>query len=270
VNADDRLAALVARQLDAPVPDAVRRLAEAAGSGPGVAAVLFYGAQLRDWEAEGLADLYVLSDRGPVLPPAVRFVEADGPEGRSRAKAARMGLAQFRRRCRRGSLDATVWARFAQPCRLVLVRDAAARAAVLDALREAAATAAWWAAALAPPGASPEEAWTGLFARTYAAELRPEGPERPRALYLSAKPHLDAVLAGAQPWPGPADRARARRAWAVRRAAAPALNLLRLARALAATEGALGYAAWKLARHRPGVPPLAAAASLLLGRRPRA
>jgi hypothetical protein len=269
VSGPDRLRALVARELDGAVPDGVRRLAEAA-AGPGVAAVLFYGAQLRDREAGGLADLYVLADRGPVLPPAVRFVEAAGPDGRHRAKAARMGLAQFRGRCRRDALDTTVWARFVQPARLVLVRDAAARAAVLDALAEAAATAAWWAAALAPPQASPEEAWTGLFARTYGAELRPEGPERPRALYLAARAHLDAVLAAAEVRPAPADRARARRAWAVRRAAGPALNLARLARALVATDGALAYAAWKLARHRPGVPPLAAAASLLLRRRPRA
>ncbi|SFH64292.1 hypothetical protein [Albimonas pacifica] len=255
----DPLRSLIAAEADAPAPPAARAFAERFAARPGVVAVLFYGAMMRDDAGSGLMDLYVLTDRardwsGPglaaagcrMLPPNVHHER----QGEAAAKVAVLTLAAFRRRMRVRSRDTTLWARFAQPVRLLHARDAAARAAVLEALEEAAATASWWAARLSE-ARDAETVWRDLFAATYGAELRVEPAGRSRDLVAAAPERWrllhETLIAPARP--DAQARRRAARAWGRRRRIGKALNLARLVKAAFTFRGGLPYIVSKIERH---------------------
>jgi hypothetical protein len=239
-----RLEAYLAEELARPVRADARAMAGAlARDTPKIAAVLFYGSCLRDPDSVGLLDFYVLVD-GPdeVLPPNVTFIAADAPTNLG-AKVATISRRQFMARLGRSSLDTTLWARFCQPAALVWCRDREAKAWVADALTAACTTAVWWAVALAPRDASPQECWTALFRATYGAELRAEGEDRARLIYASARTRFDTIMVLAR---APAGAARS---WRLRVVVGKLLNLVRLAKALATFEGGLDYVVWKIERH---------------------
>jgi hypothetical protein len=147
VEADDKLHARV--RVVETLADAIR---ERHG---GIAAILFYGSCLRQPASaaappEGILDFYVVVDRyrdayrgrplalaNAILPPNVFHVMAPWRGEPVRAKYAVISMAQFRRGLSPASLQTSLWARFAQPCRLVWVRDPQARAAVGAALADA-------------------------------------------------------------------------------------------------------------------------------------
>lgn len=247
------------RTVDPRIADFARNLA----ARPGVLAVLFYGAELRAPRPGGLLDLYLLTEgdaryhghglaalANRLLPPNVYHEREEAPDPLA-AKVAVMRLSAFRSRMRRGSLDTTLWARFCQPCVILHTRDAQIRAAVIDALAAAGETAAWWAARLAPEGADAETCWRALFAHTYGAELRVEGRDRAQTI-TAAAPDLYALL-HARHIAGraitDAERAAARRGWALRRTLGKALNLVRLVKAAATFRGGIAYALDKVERH---------------------
>ena len=261
-----------------PAVAAARALAReiAERHGDGVAAVLFYGACRRDGDASGLLDLYVLTTGhrafhgralpallNAALPPTVLLRRSEGARTPVRAKVAVLSQAQFERRMRPGSLDTTLWARFCQPSTLVYARDETARRRTEQAVARAVETAALWAARLGPEEATPTAYWRGLFARTYAAELRTERGDRPERLLSAAPGWYDRALPLALNRLGlsaaPADDGRLRpglprgrrwlRAWALRRACGKALNALRLCKAAFTFEGGADYLAWKIERH---------------------
>ena len=162
------------------------------------------------------------------------------------AKVAVMRLAAFRHRMRRDGWDTTVWARFAQPAALLYARDEAARAAVVEAIATGWRTAAHWADRLAD---GPDR-WAGLFAATYAAELRPEGARRPSAI-AGAAPDLYAGVDRLLPPESVSEveKRAARRAWRHRCRAGRALNALRLVKAASTFRGGAAYALAKIERH---------------------
>lgn len=217
---------------------------------PGAVAVLFYGSCLRDGQAGGILDFYVLTQapRGladRVLPPTVRFRVWDGMA----AKVAVMPAAAFRRAMRRRALSTHLWARFCQPVALVWTRDAAAAALVHAALAQARRTAAWWAERLAAPGSDAEAAFETLFRHTYGAELRAERDDRPHRLVAADPAHWQGV---AREWftgPGRAECRAAARAWALRRRLGKPLAALRLAKAAFTFADGAAYLAWKIERH---------------------
>ena len=303
------LGVLIAAELDRPAPDAAGALvAELLRThGRAVEAVLFYGSCRRTGDAGGLLDLTVLHDGhfayhrrivpasfNAMLPPNVSMVTARH-EGRTvRAKVAVMSLRQFGRRMRPGSLDTTVWARFCQPASLLYVRGPAARALVISAIARGIGTAALWAVRMGPPAGTPAEYWAGLFAHTYAVELRPEAAGRAAMITKAGAPWFDAVLPAALATIGiapdqdeagvlhPASDGRRSwpLAWPARWLAGRSLNVARLAKAAFTFDGAADYVAWKIERHQ-GIrleltdfqrrhPLLAAPALLLQLRRRRA
>ncbi|MEM7507134.1 MAG: hypothetical protein AAF415_10315 [Pseudomonadota bacterium] len=244
----------------APGQDAAEMAAILAAH-PGVLGVVFYGNMLRDREAPGLMDFYVLTEsdaayhgHGPsaffnrLLPPNVYFEEV-GPGG-SAAKVAVMRLEVFRHRMRRQSWDTTLWARFCQPALVVHARDNAARARIIAALVEAHETAAWWARHLADPGGA-EDTWKTLFAHTYGAELRVEGQGRMTEIVDRAHPLYKELYEAliAPKVTDTAEKARAARAWRLRRLVGKPLNLARLIKAAATFRGGIAYALSKVERH---------------------
>jgi hypothetical protein len=259
----DALAAYVATALDAPVAPHVRAIAERLAT-PGVAAVLFYGSNLRTGSTEGVLDFYVLTAGPPErgLWPRVGYREFPLDGQVLRAKIATMRLTTFAQAAGGTLADTTIWTRFVQPAALIWIADAATRATVVAAVAAAAVTAARFAAALGPARGSAADYWRALFRQTYAAELRVEQPGREEQILIHGAGRYEALLPlawaaagigferhGDDYAPALPDRARIVAAWHRRRRLGKPLNLVRLIRAAWTFEGAGDYGAWKVERH---------------------
>lgn len=276
-----QLLAEVAAQADRLVPEEFRRLAGALQDrfGDALDAVLLYGSSLRAQDpAEGVVDLYAVVDDyrhaydrrrlrwfNAWLPPNVFYLELDGPEPRLRCKYAVISRRDFAAGCRNW-FHPYIWARFAQPVRLLYARDAAARerlhrdlaAAVLTFLRTT-------MPALPAREMDVEALWAGGLALTYGAELRPESRGRARRLtHLNMGDYcrltaaaLPALADRLEPLPngdlrnrvGEWPRRRARLQWWLRRVQGRMLSVLRLIKAVFTFNNAIEYAAWKIQRH---------------------
>jgi hypothetical protein len=257
----------VAAELTAPLPPEIRAFARHLGERAGAGAVLFYGSVLRTGRLEDLLDFYVLGDRrarGPLIWPEISFEEIAQGARTLRAKVATMPLATFADAAAGRRLDTTIWTRFCQPGALAWSRDAAAAEAAIDAVTAAIATAARYAAALGPATGSAAAFWTGLFDRTYQAELRVEAPGRSATIVAHAPGRYadllplawrDAGIAfrqhGEKLTPDlPAPRRRALLAeWRRRAILGRPLNIVRLIKAGLTLHDAGSYALWKIERH---------------------
>ena len=258
-----QISALVAGELDEPVAPAVTRLASAVAARHGKAsqAVLFYGSCLRSGEFAGqMLDFYLIVDdyaraydrrwlamANRLLPPNVFPIESDGLA----AKYAVLSMADFRRLASSQTLNVSVWARFAQPSRLVWRRDAASAAEVGAAV--AGAAPAPLAAAGSPPSGEhdPLQWWRRAFSLTYGAELRAERNNRATSIvdldpdrYRRFTPAVVEALGGQGALAG-----RATGSWPLRRLQGKTLSVLRLAKAAGTFAGGIDYLAWKINRH---------------------
>ncbi len=263
------LAAVIGAEIARPVPASVREVAEQMlRRHPGsIQAIVYYGSCLRrgsDPAPESVLDLYLLVDRyrgvyanplaalaNLLLPPNVFFAEAPWRGRRLAVKYAIISLDAFRRGCSRRSLHPRLWARFAQPVRLVYCRDDAARGAVESALVEALVTAAAATAGLVGERCSAADLWTRAFRESYRTELRAEGPGRAVELYAAGREFYERTTALAL---AAAVGARtplrwAQSLWALRRLVGKPMNLLRLIKAAFTFEGGQGYILWKVRRH---------------------
>ena len=252
----ERLTDLVRAELAEPVDPRVSAMAGAiAADFPGSArAVLFYGSCLRQSELDGLMlDFYlIVSDyrdayRGiwlkvanTLLPPNVFPFAHEGLA----AKYAVLSEADFARLNGPEAGDVSVWARFAQPSRLVWSADDLARDAAVAAVARAAPTLLSYAAPMAA-GSDPLDIWRAGFALTYASELRAERSDRSGSI-VDTEPARYLRFAAATPV-APAPRAEA--AWKRFRRRGKLLTLLRLAKAATTFAGGADYLAWKINRH---------------------
>ncbi len=249
------LAALVRAELGEPVDPRVRRLAEAIAAQHGTAsrAVLFYGSCLREKQFEGLMlDFYLIVSDYPsaypkrwlaianrLLPPNVFPFQHEGLA----AKYAVLSEADFHRLNGPETSNVSVWARFAQPARLVWAHDRAAADRAVEAVSRAAPT--LLGAALPFPGGEDALAlWRRAFALTYSAELRAERTTRGGSV-VDADPEryrrfAEPALALARP---------SKVSWTRRRAEGKALSVIRLAKASATFAGGVDYIVWKINRH---------------------
>jgi len=261
----ETLRTLVAAELAEPVDPRVSAMAAAvAGLYPGAArAVLFYGSCLRQRELDGLMlDFYlIVSDyrvaygrswRAPanrLIPPNVFPFEHDGLI----AKYAVLSEADFERLNGPETLSVSVWARFAQPSRLVWSSNDAAAARAVASVARAAPTLLGEARPLWEGGGDPLDLWRCAFTLTYSAELRAERQGRPASV-VDAEPERYRRFAAAADLDlaapvSDADRKRARWRWAARRRAGKALTVLRLVKASGTYAGGIDYLAWKINRH---------------------
>jgi hypothetical protein len=247
---------LVAEELSLPVDPRVTAMAEAIARECGAAsrAVLFYGSCLREKQLEGLMlDFYLivadyrsayhkrwLAAANRLIPPNVFYFEHDGLV----AKYAVLSEADFNQLCGPETSNVSVWARFAQPSRLVWSANPHARARAIDAVARAAPT--LLAAAGPRLGEAPLDQWRRAFALTYSAELRAERKTRAASV-------VDLDPARYERFAGPALKAaaslRPHGSWARRRIEGKALTVLRLAKASLTFAGGAEYIAWKINRH---------------------
>jgi hypothetical protein len=247
---------LVAAELSEPADPRVAAMAEAiAAHYPGAArAVLFYGSCLRERNLDGLMlDFYlIVSDyraaygRGwlafanRMLPPNVFPFEHDGLA----AKYAVLSEADFHRLNGPEAGDVSVWARFAQPSRLVWAADEAAREAAVRAVARAAPTLLGYALP-ATESAEPLDLWRRGFALTYASELRAERKDRPGSIVDTDPERYARFGAAALPLAVPGRAAD----WRRFRRRGKALSVARLAKATTTYAGGADYLAWKINRH---------------------
>jgi hypothetical protein len=249
---------LVAAELAEPVDPRVAAMAAAVAAQHGEAsrAVLFYGSCLREKQLDGLMlDFYLivsdyraaydrrwLATANRLIPPNV-FPFAH--EGLS-AKYAVLSEADFARECGVQARSVSVWARFAQPSRLVWAADAQARAAAVDAVAGAAPT----LFALTPAERDdPLAVFREGFRLTYGAELRAERKTKGSSI-VDAEPERYRRFGEAVGAAAPEPRGGS---WRWRQRKGKALSVVRLAKASFTFAGGIDYLAWKISRHS-GVP----------------
>lgn len=255
---------LVAAELAQPVDPRVTAMAAAiAAQFPGAArSVLFYGSCLRQSELDGLMlDFYVivsdykaayqsrwLAVANRLIPPNVFPFAHEGLA----AKYAVLSEADLDRSCSLQAESTSVWARFAQPARLVWAKDKGAASSAANAIAKAAPT----LFALTIPTMSegqddPLAIFRAGFALTYGAELRAERSQRSSAIVDSdperyrrfgeASLFLELASGG--------DRSKALRRWRSRQRKGKALTVVRLLKASATFAGGADYLVWKINRH---------------------
>ena len=272
------LRGLVAAELAVEVaPEVTVFATHVAGLLPSANAVLFYGSCLRSGSLDGLMlDFYVIVDSydlaygggwqaraNRLVPPNVFQIAYAG----LRAKYAVLDSGDFARLCGARTRNPSVWARFAQPSRLVWVRDKAARAAAVEAVAGAAPALLVAAMPMLADWPTVADVWTGAFALTFDAELRTErggrgetifaaDPDRYRAFTLPALAVAGitaTIVDDRVRVTGDLDRTGADVAWRQRRREGKLLSVARLAKATFTFDGGLDYLAWKIERHA-GVP----------------
>ncbi|MBL0915086.1 MAG: hypothetical protein IBJ13_06130 [Sphingopyxis sp.] len=250
------LSDLVREELSTPVDPRVTAMAAAiAAQYPGSArAVLFYGSCLRMSELDGLMlDFYlIVSDYGDafpkrwmaaanrLIPPNVFPFQHDGLI----AKYAVLSEADFDRLNGPETRNVSVWARFAQPSRLVWAVDDTAADRAIAAVSRAAPT--LLAAAGRVAGEDMLDWWRRAFSLTYSVELRAERTTRAGSV-VDAEPdryrRFGEAAAAAIPDTGRSG------GWARRRVEGKLLSIVRLAKASLTYAGGIDYLAWKINRH---------------------
>ena len=251
---------LVTAELTAPAdPRAAAMAGALAAQYPAAArAVLFYGSCLRESNLDGLMlDFYLivsdyhaaygrrwLATANRLIPPNVFPFEHNGLI----AKYAILSEADFARLNSPAADNVSVWARFAQPARLLWAADDLARQRAISAVAGAAPT----LLSLARPMTDAQDVlslWKAGFTLTYNAELRAEKKGRSVSI-VDADPDRyrrfgEAALAqGLPPSPSQPDRR-----WRALQRRGKYLSVIRLAKASFTYAGGIDYLAWKINRH---------------------
>lgn len=260
----NNLIKIIGAESSLAAPEDARKLCEAISQRGKAAAILYYGSGL--WKETGndtVHDFYVLVDRftdfdkrfvhailGNWLPPNVYYMEIQSGQRILRCKFALMRLDQFARAARGQAATPQIWARFAQPCRLLDARDDSVRHTVLQALAQCVMTFHRRALPLVTPEAAPREIWLRGLSATYGAELRSEKPERTSEMFDAMKDSLilrtNEVLPLLKHIPH-----NSKISTLHLRASRPVLKLFTLIRLMKATvtfDGAADYALWKIER----------------------
>lgn len=261
---------LVNTELAESVEPRVAAFAEAIAAqfGDASRAVLFYGSCLRTTQLEGqMLDFYLIVSSyeaaygrswlvlaNKLLPPNVFPVEHDGLV----AKIAVLSEQDFHKLNGPEASAVSVWARFAQPSRLVWFADEAAREKAVTAIARAPMT--LFELALPVLGVQPQtpmSIWRRGFELTYGAELRAERANRAGSV-VDADPEryerfglaTMATMQNQDPSEsGELTFAEADKRWKTLRRNGKLLTLARLAKASGTYAGGIDYLAWKINRH---------------------
>lgn len=280
--ADSPLNAYLWGELFQPVEGAAKEWADHLGTLPGVEAVLYYGSGLHGTarSRETVYDFYLLVRRyrdfhdsrwlaaaGRLVPPNVYYFEREFGGRLLRCKCAVMTVRQFLKAAGGGSFTPHIWARFCQPCRIPLVRHAADRKALVDALKASILRFHRRTLHLVDE-CTLRDYWAAGLRSTYADEIRSEPADytgqlverQPQAFFertrralplLGYPARLDEtglLISGLSPW-----RKRLARAGLVLlRPVRRSIVIVRWIKAAFSFEGGLEYARWKI-RKQTGV-----------------
>lgn len=255
--------------------------------GESVLGVLFYGSCLRKETDEGVLDFWVVVENyraaysnpvhaliNPIAPPNVFFLEREFEGSPLRTKYGVISRRDFERGTAFGAWHPYIWARFAQPARLLSCRDDGARAFFETSISEAIVTTVGRLICHLPDRDgllrfSLTAFWREAFRRTYDSERRPEADESIRGIYdanatrydnvASAAFHhlaktgtLDEVVEHPHSFSisiRPRNLSRLRFRWRLMRPFSRILGLVRLLKTAFTFGDWVPYALWKLERH---------------------
>ena len=247
-------------------------------------AVILYGSCLRSYEIDdGVVDFYTIVDDysnayqehylryfNIWLPPNVFYLEIPKHEKIFRAKYAVISIADFEK----GNqywFHSYLWARFAQPVRLLYVKDNTVRERINQSLAHAVVS--FLSSSISALGSceiTAKEIWIKGLTLTYAAELRPERESRARQLaelniddYINLTEYALPSLVGIieklpeehqglglyRSLSSEAESQSSLRRWRLRRWQGRVLSILRLIKATFTFRDSIDYAAWKIERH---------------------
>jgi hypothetical protein len=181
-----------------------------------------------------------LAPANRLIPPNVFYFQHDGLA----AKYAVLSEADFNRLNGPETRSVSVWARFAQPARLVWAADDSAHHRAIDAVARAVPTLLGAALPTAIPSNDQLDLWRHAFTLTYSAELRAERSGRSGSV-VDADPERYRRFTK----PGLAAAVPAQGSWGRRRLEGKLLSAIRLAKASATFAGGPDYIAWKINRH---------------------
>lgn len=270
----------IASQSSRPVPPVLAVLLESleARFGDSLRGVLLYGSCLHnDDPTDGIVDLYAIVDSyrnaypefylrafNAWLPPNVFYVEETSRHTILRAKYAVISMEAFEEGASRW-FHSYIWARFAQPVRVLYARDEESCSRIHEALAQAVLR--FLGSCIPALGAEDVDAaaiWTRGLTLSYASELRAEkgragqlaeaNLEDYARLAASAAPGLKDALTTLSDLryrrtTGESERRRAIRCWRLRRWQGRVLSILRLSKAVFTFRDSVDYAAWKIERH---------------------
>ncbi|OAO04442.1 hypothetical protein [Parasphingorhabdus sp.] len=269
------LQSLIAEELAQPVDPRVTAFAESIADQYGAAsrAVLFYGSCLRTTELDGqMLDFYLivssydaaygkswLVKANKLLPPNVFPAAHDGLV----AKIAVLSERDFHKLNHISASAVSVWARFAQPSRLVWCADEVAKEKAVAAIENAPITLFDMAFPMMEVDSkhSLTNLWEKGFELTYGAELRAEragrsvsvvdaDPDRYQRFGLATMAAIakrDTKASGKLKIV--ASRAAVEKRWKQLRRNGKLLTLARLTKASGTYAGGIDYLAWKINRH---------------------
>lgn len=286
VNRRSALESIIRDEVLLPVAADVHALAlgAAARVGPAVQGVLYYGSCLRTGELDGqMLDFYVLVDSysktyenhrfGGLLaeanrryPPNVYYHEQEVGGRTLRCKYAILTVKAFQEECSPAARTVSVWARFAQPVRLVWRRDDRTEIAVIESIAQAVVTLLQVSRPLLLDEVTVWGLWSAAFLATYEAELRAEkssrGPDivsddidrymriTAAALEAAAIPvHIEGDRIGFEHQVSADAYRMAKQRWAKFRKDGKNTSKLRLLKAAFTFDGGLDYLAWKVEKH---------------------
>lgn len=242
--------------------------------GDDVKALLFYGSSLRAGEQSGkMLDFYVLVDSYKsvygsglkrffsfLAPPGVHYCEADGPGGeRLRSKYSIVSLPAFRRRARGGALESMLWARFAQPTRIV-TDDDKLREELIETVSLACRHFLAETAPLLSGAVTPKVLWARGLEESYRTELRPEDAEARAAQIVENDAERYIAIAEAL-YPlsqsgdalilpdGPSSRRMSQFRWFLRRVVGKPMGAFRVMKAFFTFDAGLDYLLEKISSH---------------------
>ncbi|MEP2990662.1 MAG: hypothetical protein ABJN65_09005 [Parasphingorhabdus sp.] len=269
------LKTLIAEEISQSVDPRITDFAAsiAAKYGEASRAVLFYGSCLRTTELEGqMLDFYLIVSSyeeaygknwlvraNKLLPPNVFPAEHEGLV----AKVAILSERDFHKLNRIVASSVSVWARFAQPSRLVWDAGKEARASAIEAISGAAITLFDMTFPMMEPDKQHGmlDLWKKGFELTYNAELRAERKDRSGSVvdsdparYTKFAPAIMAAIserdiAKKGKTKIVASRDAVEKRWKELRRNGKMLTLARLAKASGTYAGGIDYLAWKINRH---------------------
>ena len=243
--------------------------------GEALLAILVYGSWLRG-KRDTMLDFYVLVEdyhtldsrwQGwmcKLLPPNVYHIHHKAKQAELRAKYALLTLKRFQHAMRH-DFHSYFWARFAQPCKILWVRDDTAQAALEDAFACASSTFIQRVVPAMGDEFSSNELWTHGLSLTYQCELRTESSNRGESIYEFNPGYYDAItgtfarkssrissLKSENQYSNQCSaltRNLSGLSWWLRRVQGKLLSMLRLLKAAFTFNQPLEYLLWKIERH---------------------
>jgi len=248
--------------------------------GDALLAILVYGSWLRG-KRDTMLDFYVLVENYHtldsswqgwmcrLLPPNVYHIhhknnDPDSTSPELRAKYALLTLNRFSHAAQH-DFHSYFWARFAQPCEVLYVRDETTRRVLRDAFSRASATFIQRVLPAMGGSFSSSDLWTRGLALTYQCELRTESSNRGESIYEYNPAYYDdltrlyarenTTLSNLEPeclylnQSSQLARKLSPLAWWLRRVQGKLLSVLRLMKAAFTFNEPLEYLLWKIERH---------------------